>query len=74
LDGVEHQLNTMIGDQAAAAGDTFVNPGVTTGHDVCEAPTAKWVEGIVPTQPAAPVHPNAVGMEVVAGMVENSLG
>lgn len=74
LGGVENDLNTMLGQQAAAAGDTFVDPGIPTGHDVCEPEGVKWVEGIVPTAPAYPVHPNAAGMAAVTGMIEPALG
>jgi lysophospholipase L1-like esterase len=70
LDNVEHELNAMLGDRAAAAGDTFVNPGITTGHDVCKPESTKWVEGIVPTSPAFPVHPNAAGMTQVATLLQ----
>lgn len=73
LDGVEHKLNAMLGAQAAAAGDEFVNPGNTTGHDVCQPESRKWVEGVVPTSPAFPVHPNAAGMTEVAGLVAATL-
>lgn len=73
LNGVESELNAMLGHAAANAGATFVNPGPTTGHDVCQPESVKWVEGIVPTAPAFPVHPNAAGMAAVAGMVESAL-
>jgi lysophospholipase L1-like esterase len=74
LDGVEHQLNAMLGAQAAAAGDTFVNPGNTTGHDVCQSESVKWVEGLVPTTAAFPFHPNAAGMTQVATLLRAALG
>jgi lysophospholipase L1-like esterase len=70
LNGVESELNGMLGQQASNAGATFVNPGPITGHDVCQPPSRKWVEGILPTSLAFPVHPNAAGMAAVAGMVE----
>jgi lysophospholipase L1-like esterase len=73
LGGVEHELNAMLGTQAQAAGDVFVNPGDATGHDVCQPESHKWVEGIVPTAPAFPVHPNAAGMTEVAGLVAAAL-
>jgi lysophospholipase L1-like esterase len=73
LTSVENELNAMLGAQAAAAGDLFVNSGLATGHDACQLPGTKWVEGLVPTSPAAPVHPNAVGMAAVATMVEHAL-
>lgn len=74
LGGVEQELNTMLGAQAKAAGDTFVNAGLPTGHDTCKPEGSKWVEGIVPTAPAFPVHPNAAGMSAVASMIRTALG
>lgn len=74
LTSVEQKLNSMLGAQAAAAHDTFVNAGLPTGHDSCQSESVKWVEGIVPTAPAFPVHPNAAGMTAVAGMIQSALG
>ena len=60
---VEERLNAMLADEAAAAGATFVDTYASSvGHDVCRLPGRKWVEGLVPTAPASPVHPNALGM------------
>jgi lysophospholipase L1-like esterase len=73
LGGVEGRLNAMLGAQANAAGDIFVNAGAPTGHDVCQPESLKWVEGIVPTSPAFPVHPNAVGMSAVAAMLSSAV-
>lgn len=68
LDGVERQLNAMLAEQASMHGAVFVDPyGGSLGHDACQLPGVKWVEGLVPTSPAAPVHPNATGMRAVAG-------
>jgi lysophospholipase L1-like esterase len=67
LDGVERSLNTMLADQASQHGATFVDAYQGgNGHDMCAASSAKWVEGLVPTELAAPIHPNALGMSVVA--------
>ncbi|WP_059009375.1 SGNH/GDSL hydrolase family protein [Streptomyces specialis] len=74
LDGVQTRLNTMIGDRAAAAGATFVNPGETTGHDACQLlPWRKWVEGPFPLLDAAPMHPTAAGQAHVAALVSDTL-
>jgi lysophospholipase L1-like esterase len=73
FDGVEHRLNGMLGERAAANGATFVNPGETTGHDVCQLPGNKWVEGLIPTSLSAPVHPNATGQAHVADLVAAAL-
>jgi hypothetical protein len=39
------------------------------GHDFCQPTGVKWVEGLVPTSPAAPVHPNALGERAMAQQV-----
>jgi len=72
LNAVEASLNAMLRDHTAAVGGTFVNPDAT-GHDSCQSPANKWVEGIVPTSLAAPVHPNAAGMAAVAQLVLGAL-
>ncbi|MGW4206464.1 SGNH/GDSL hydrolase family protein [Lentzea sp. NPDC004789] len=74
LDNVQKQLNGMLGAQAKAAGATFVNPyDISLGRDTCAAPWDKWVEGIIPTSPAFPVHPNAKGMAAVGEQVAAAL-
>lgn len=74
LDNVQKQLNGMLGAQAKAAGATFVNPyDISLGRDTCAAPWDKWVEGIIPTSPAFPVHPNAKGMAAVGKQVAAAL-
>jgi lysophospholipase L1-like esterase len=74
LRGVEKALNAMLADQASAAGVNFVDTYTPSiGHDVCQLPGTKWVEGLVPTAPAAPVHPNALGMKEIGGMVVDAL-
>jgi lysophospholipase L1-like esterase len=63
LRAVQARLNAMLAGQAAAAGATFVDTYTSSiGHDVCRLPGEKWVEGFLPTAPASPVHPNALGM------------
>ena len=80
LRAVQGRLNAMLADQAAAAGATFVDTySSSVGHDVCRLPGRKWVEGFVPTAPASPVHPNALGMansarQVLAAVEEGEGG
>ena len=70
---VEGRLNAMLAEQAAAAGAIFVDTySSSVGHDVCRLPGDKWVEGLVPTAPASPVHPNALGMANSAAEVERA--
>jgi lysophospholipase L1-like esterase len=67
LDRVERALNGMLADQAAQHGATFVDAYAGgNGHDMCASSSNKWVEGLIPTNTAAPIHPNATGMRVVA--------
>lgn len=75
LRGIEKDLNAMLADRAAAAGATYVDTYTpTTGHDMCQLPGVKWIEGLLPTSPAAPVHPNAQGMEAMGAAVLAALG
>jgi lysophospholipase L1-like esterase len=67
---VEGRLNAMLAEQAATTGAGFVDTYTSSvGHDVCRLPGSKWVEGFVPTAPANPVHPNALGMANSAAQV-----
>ncbi|MEV2275816.1 SGNH/GDSL hydrolase family protein [Nocardiopsis sp. NPDC049922] len=65
LDGVQTSLNQMIAEESRAAGAVFVDV-LERGHDVCQSSSRRWVEGLVPENTAAPVHPNEAGMEAVA--------
>jgi len=71
---VEKRLNAMLADEADDAGVEFVDTYTPTiGHDVCIPTGKRWVEGLVPTAPAAPVHPNALGMTAMAAAVSEAL-
>lgn len=75
LNAKEQQLNQMISTEAGANSARFVdtfNP--TIGHDLCKAPGTRWVEGLFPTAPAAPVHPNELGMQADSTQVLTALG
>jgi len=66
----EQQLNGMLAQEAAANGATFVDDYASSvGHDACEAPCLRWVEPVVPSSAAAPLHPNAAGMAGAAAAV-----
>ncbi|RZS32807.1 GDSL-like lipase/acylhydrolase family protein [Herbihabitans rhizosphaerae] len=67
------KLNAMVGVEAARAGARFVDPLPTTGHDACQLPWNKWVEGLIPTSLSVPVHPNAAGQAHVASLVAREL-
>ncbi|HEY0541695.1 MAG TPA: SGNH/GDSL hydrolase family protein [Actinoallomurus sp.] len=72
LDRVERSLNRMLADEARRGGALFVDDyRGGTGHDMCSA--HRWVEPILLSHAAMPVHPNALGMRVVAGRVVATL-
>jgi len=75
IDELIVRINAMIAGQAAAnnAGyvDTYADSG---GHDVCKLPPERWFEGLVPTEPAYPLHPNAKGEASMARSVMKALG
>lgn len=64
------QLNAMLAAAAAAQGAIYVDAySSSIGHDVCKGASTKWVEGLVPVNTAAPVHPNAHGMANTGAVV-----
>ncbi len=70
LRGIERKLNKMLAAEAARHSATYVDTYTASiGHDNCQSPGTKWVEGLVPTSPAAPFHPNALGEKSMASQV-----
>jgi lysophospholipase L1-like esterase len=71
LRGIEQALNGMLASTAAANHATYVDTYTPSiGHDACQPLTInRWVEPVVPNQPAAPVHPNAAGEQGMANAV-----
>jgi len=66
---IEH-LDVAMEKQVSAAGAEFVDLRASTvGHDACAAPDQRWMEGVVPTSPAIPLHPNAAGHRNAADQV-----
>lgn len=63
LQGVMDRISATARAEATKRGATFVDfAAVTAGHDICAAPADRYLEGLVPTTIAAPLHPNAAGM------------
>lgn len=63
----QKELNAMLATQAAGNGATLVDwykAGI--GHDACKGSSTRWVEPVVPSNPAAPIHPNKAGMQGAA--------
>lgn len=62
IDELIVRINAMIAGQAAANDAEFVDTYRDSGgHDVCKLPPNRWFEGLVPTEPAYPLHPNGKG-------------
>jgi hypothetical protein len=64
------ELNTMVADAARANGATVIDVyAASRGHDSCQLPPFRWVEPLVPATPAAPVHPNLLGMLAMSDLI-----
>ncbi len=75
FNGLEQQLNQVIATQAASDNASFVDTWTSSiGHDACKPPGVAWVNGIVPTSPAFPLHPNQMGEANMANQVLAALG
>jgi lysophospholipase L1-like esterase len=75
LQGNVHRLNQVIAAQAAAHNAQYVDVETpSVGHDACQSASARWVEGYVPLNPAAPLHPNQRGEENYARIIAGHLG
>lgn len=62
IDELIRRINAMIAGQAALHGAEFVDTYRDSGgHDVCALPPNRWFEGLIPTEPAFPLHPNGKG-------------
>ena len=70
IDALIRRINAMIEDEAADNDALFVDTyDDSIGHDVCKLPPTRWFEGLVPTEPAFPLHPNAKGEASMARSV-----
>jgi lysophospholipase L1-like esterase len=74
IDSVIVRTNAMIAGQAAANDADFVDTySDSSGHDICKLPPERWFEGLVPTEPAYPGHPNGKGEASMARSVLRTL-
>jgi hypothetical protein len=71
----QKELNAMLATEAVNAGAAYVDAyAAGLGHDSCQPPVLRWVEPAVPASPAAPVHPNLLGMHGAADALAQALG
>ncbi|MGW1027456.1 SGNH/GDSL hydrolase family protein [Streptomyces sp. NPDC002577] len=70
----EQQLNAMLRRRAEAAGAGYVDTYTpSVGRDACAAEDTRWVEPLIPLNPAASVHPNERGERGMADAVLRAL-
>ena len=63
IDALIIRINKMIKEEAAINDAEFIDTYADSiGHDVCKLPPERWFEGLVPTEPAYPLHPNGKGL------------
>ncbi|WP_372351194.1 SGNH/GDSL hydrolase family protein [Streptomyces sp. KL116D] len=75
LQGSVDGMNSVIAAQAAANNAEYVDVRTPSkGHDSCQSASVRWVEGYIPGNLAAPLHPNAAGEAAYADIVLNRLG
>ncbi|GGG00794.1 lipase 2 [Rhodococcoides trifolii] len=67
-------LNDSIRRAAVDTGTTFVDMSVVSeGHDACQPVGVRWVEPLIGARQPVPLHPNALGEQVLATEVTKVL-
>ncbi|HEX7308291.1 SGNH/GDSL hydrolase family protein [Lentzea sp.] len=70
LQGSVNLLSATAKAETAKRGATYVDlAAASVGHDTCAKPSDRYLEGLVPTTIAAPLHPNAAGMAAFGATV-----
>jgi lysophospholipase L1-like esterase len=70
LNQEEVRLNGALEQVARTAGDGYADTYTPSqGHDACSAPASRWLEPLLTTSAAAPLHPNAAGERGMADAV-----
>jgi lysophospholipase L1-like esterase len=73
FNSIEIDLNGVLKQAAQANGATYVDTfSSSIGHDACQGSNA-WVNGLLPTSAAYPLHPNLTGEANMAKQVEGAL-
>jgi hypothetical protein len=68
------ELNAAMAQQSAAHSATYVDIRTSSiGHDSCALPGVRWLEGLVPTSDAFPLHPNQLEMRNTAKVMKGIL-
>jgi hypothetical protein len=75
LRDLQQRLNEMLAWAAAINGASYVDTYTPSiGHDPCQIDGVKWIEGMIPDNPAAALHPNIMGQVSMADEVLAELG
>jgi GDSL-like Lipase/Acylhydrolase family len=75
LRATEERLNSMLATEASLNSATIVNwYAASAGHDACKSSGTRWVEPLIPSELAFPVHPNKAGMAGGAVALEAAIG
>jgi lysophospholipase L1-like esterase len=75
LRDLQQRLNEMLAWAAAINNATYVDTySPSIGHDPCQIDGVKWIEGMIPDNPAAALHPNIMGQVAMADEVLAALG
>ncbi|MGB2949744.1 SGNH/GDSL hydrolase family protein [Rhodococcus sp. BGS-1C] len=68
------KMNDALAREAEEHGARFVDVReISIGHDGCAEPAERYLEGVIPANPAAPLHPTAAGMAAFAQEIAASL-
>jgi lysophospholipase L1-like esterase len=70
INSLETSLNTVLRNAANANGARYVDTFTSSiGHDACKGSGTAWVNGVIPTSAAFPLHPNKAGEQNMANQV-----
>ncbi|MFG2091407.1 MULTISPECIES: SGNH/GDSL hydrolase family protein [unclassified Spirillospora] len=74
LQGAVNAMNGVIRQRTTAHGGTYIDLVTpSAGHDACQSGSKRWIEGYVPVNLAAPLHPNARGEAAYANIIHSAL-
>ncbi|WP_234539846.1 hypothetical protein [Streptomyces shenzhenensis] len=70
----EQQLSSELRERAQASGAVYVDTyRPSEGRDACSDAATRWIEPLVPSSPAAAVHPSPRGERGMADAVPDVL-
>ena len=74
LRGVEAELDAALSSAAADAGDHYVDMATPSAdHSACSPEATRWVQSVLPSPGAYPLHPDATGMAGMAAVLESTM-